>query len=179
VARPRIWQPFEKVKWASTHQFTDAGDIRDQHRNVIPVGTAPNYDISLRLYDTARKITLPRRDILALEFFGPPPSCRCVICDKILPTNVLHLNKNPRDFARDNLKYGNTVTGRIHEIACINWAMRHNHVPPRAKTQRKRYARLWRHVRDDDDWGSAEEEMIPLLGINPKGKEKEGLTNER
>jgi hypothetical protein len=134
VARPRIWQPFETVKWASTYQLTDAGDIRDKHRNVLPIGVAPSYDISLRLYDTARKTTFPRRDILALEYFGPPQPKRCVICDKRLPVEVLHLNGNPRDFSRENLKYGTDLGGRDHELDCIRWAMTSNEVPPRVRT---------------------------------------------
>lgn len=180
MARPRIWQPFETVKWASTHQFTEAGDIRDRHRNVLPIGAGPDYDVSLRLYDTARKITLPRRDILALEFFGEPPEYRCCICDKILPTDVLHLNKDQRDFRRDNLKYGSTFTGRAHEINCLTWAMVCNEVPPRRHTRlfsgipwqvnsmpRKSAAEAPHPDHDERDWGPTDE-SIPLLGINPQ-----------
>lgn len=164
MARPRIWQPFETVKWASHYEHTDAGDIRDKNRNVLPLGASPDYTVSLRLYDTARKRPFPRRDILALEYFGQPPPYRCVICAKLLPTEVLHLNGNPRDFRRDNLKYATDLQGRDHEIHCIEWAMTCNEAPPRVKTQRKRYAALVRQVADDHDWGPASE-SIPLLGV--------------
>jgi hypothetical protein len=119
------------VKWASSYQYTDAGEMRDQHRNVLPIGTAPAYDVELRLYDTARKTTFPRRDILAFEFFGRPEPYMCVIGGKCLPTEVLHLNRDPRDFSRDNLKYATGLGGRVHELDCIRWAMISNEVPAR------------------------------------------------
>jgi hypothetical protein len=132
VARPRIWQPFDNVTWASQHEFTDSGDIRDRHRNLIPIGDG---DVSLRLYDTARKMTLPRREVLALEYFGAPTPYQCCICGKLLHTDVLHLDGDTRNFARSNLKYGSTARGREHELDCLRWAMIHNHVPPRIQTQ--------------------------------------------
>ena len=143
MARPRIWQPFETVKWAIHYEFTDAGDIRDRHRNVVSGHS--DGDISLRLYDTARKKTFPRREILALEYFGPPPRYRCVICDKPLHCGVVHLNGNKCDFSRDNLKYEYLAssTGREHEVDCIHWAMTSNEVPPRARTV----------IRDDSVYG--------------------------
>lgn len=152
----------------------------------MPIGASPTYDISLRLYDTARKRTFPRRDILALEFFGPPPPYRCAICDKLLQTDVLHLNKNPRDFSRGNLKYGGDFLARTHVIDCVNWAMRHNEVPPRVKTTRgfngvvrrsnsmpkRGWAKAARR-KLEDNWGPTWEE-IPLLGVNerPRGTTK-------
>ena len=111
--------------------------MRDQHRNVLPIGTAPTYDVELRLYDTARKRTFPRREILALEFFGVPEPYRCIVCDKALPYTVVHLNKDLRDFSRDNLKY--TIGfGREHELDCLQWAMTSNYVPRRKFTISRR-----------------------------------------
>jgi hypothetical protein len=166
VARPRVWQPFDTVKWASGHEFTDAGDIRDKHRNVLPIGAAPDYNVSLRLYDTARKF--PRRDILAMEFHGIPERPNCVICDKKLKCSVVHLDGDPQNFARDNLKWVTSIESHEHEQQHLRWAMVSNDVPPRCKTRRKRHERLRRHVQDSDDWGDPTEE-IPRLGVN-KGK---------
>jgi hypothetical protein len=187
VARPRIWQPFEKVKWASSHEFTDAGDIRDRHRNVLPVGDG---DVSLRLYDTARKVTFPRREILALEYFGEPPEYRCCICDKRLSYAVVHLNGNRGDFSRDNLKRLPAFEARWHKFKCIRWAMESNLVPPREQTKGSddhplrrvgvnsmpKKSRSEAPSADDDDddreYRFTPFEFIPLLGINPERKTK-------
>ncbi|OBI53460.1 hypothetical protein A5707_11345 [Mycobacterium kyorinense] len=140
-----------------------------------------DYAVTLRLYGTGRKITSPRRDILALEYFGLPPRYHCIICDKALQYGVVHLNGNARDFSRDNLKYLPSLGAREHELAHTRWAMVHNEVPPYGRTKRKRSLRdpfllgldlewgpgLRRHIGDSDDWGSTIED-IPPLGINDR-----------
>lgn len=173
MARPRIWQPFETVKWASGHEFTDSGEIRDKHRNILPLGYAPDYEVSLRLYDTARKF--PRRDILALEFHGIPDRPQCVICGKKLKCSAVHLDGDPTNFARDNLKWVASLESHDHEQRHIRWAMVSNEVPPRIRTMRKRDAHLRRRVDEEADWGDPAE-VIPFLGANLA---KEEISNER
>jgi hypothetical protein len=174
------------VKWASEYEFTDAGHIRDKHRNVLPIGAAPDYAVSLRMYDTARTKTFPQRDVLAMEYFGAPYPYRCVICDKPLNHTVVHLNGNPQDFSRDNLKRLLAFESSWHKFKCIRWAMESNLVPPRIHTHgsddhplrrvgvNSMPKRGWAevaHLRfEDRDWGPTDED-IPLLGINPEKAE--------
>lgn len=180
AGRPRIWQPFETVKWASGYEFTDDGRMRDRHGNVLDVGAAPDYTVRMRMYD--RTVAFPRRDILALEFLGPPCPYRCVICDQRLKPTVVHLDQNPGNFARENLKWGPDIEARSHELNCIRWAMEWNHVPPRARTV-KRDGVIFHGVssmpkksrvaaeRRKDLRDVSPEENIPLLGVNEKPKD--------
>lgn len=176
AGRPQIWTPFARISWARDYQYTNDGRIRDKHRNLL---IDRDYNVTLRLYGSGRNITFLRRDILALEYFGFPPRYHCVICDKVLRDEVVHLNGNLRDFSRDNLKYLPSFEAREHEIAHIRWAMTSNEVPPYGRTKRKCSLidpfllgldlewgpGLRRQVGDDHDYGPTWEE-IPLPGAN-------------
>lgn len=178
AGRPQIWTPFARISWARDYQYTDDGRIRDKHRNLL---IDRDYNVTLRLYGTDRKITFPRRDVLALEYLGPPPRYHCIICDRVLRHGVVHLNGNWRDFSRDNLKYLPSFKAREHEMAHIRWAMTSNEVPPYGRTKRKCSLidpfllgldlewgpTLRRHIEDDDNWGSTWEE-VPFLGDNDR-----------
>ncbi|GAA4297639.1 hypothetical protein [Mycobacterium paraffinicum] len=161
AGRPRIWQPFATIKWAPGYEFTDNGDVRDRHRNVLAIGMGPQYPITLRLYDTNRKVRTPRRDVLALEYCGLPDRHHCVICDERrdgkviaagLPYSVVHLNGDRTDFSRGNLKYApRFASARRHELAHIQWAMTHNDVPPRRWTLSTRMLAIEAENQEQDE----------------------------
>lgn len=135
AGRPQIWTPFARISWARDYQYTDDGRIRDKDRNVLP-DRGPDCHVTLRVYGSERQVRFPKRDILAMEFFGEPPHHDCVICGEGPPYRVLHLNGDRRDWSRGNLKYvPDDKEARWHELQCCEMIMqRRPHDPRRRPT---------------------------------------------
>lgn len=171
---PRKWYPFTTVSWASGYEYTNDGRIRDKHRNRI----TDRWD-GAQIIIALNGKKFPKRDILAMEFHGLPQCHVCCICGKGPRFQAIHLNRDRRDFSRDNLKWiAVDAEARYHERRCIEWAMCHNTVPPRGRTVSRTLAThdpdapddrrvLTRRVNENDNWGPTREE-IPLLGINER-----------
>lgn len=171
---PRKWFPFKTI--FGDFEWNDEGGIRDRHRHVLA--------------DTHWLFSqYSRAEILAREWLGKPPRHDCPWCGtrpkgrdgKYVgqisgggpPYAVIHLNGNPLDCSRDNLKYSPVLSWAVvfHERMHVANAIR-NDVPPRVNRQaltpgaRHKRRALRRHVGDGDNWGPTSED-IPLLGINP------------
>ena len=137
AGRPQLWKPFCRVSWLREYQYTDDGRIRDRSRNVVNAH-GPDFEVTLRIAETSRRVTFPKREILALEYFGLPDFDECVVCSRRLHYGVYFLNGNSRDCSRDNMKLIPSIEARRHELACVRWVMRNDEIPPYAKTVSKR-----------------------------------------
>lgn len=136
AGRPQIWTPFARISWARDYQYTDDGRIRDKHRNVLG-DYGPDSRVILRMYGSSRRKILPKRDILAMEYFGPPAagdSHCCVICGQEY-SEVIHLNDDRRDFSRSNLKRVPAYhhEAREHELRCCETIMQLRPHDPRRR----------------------------------------------
>lgn len=172
AGRPQIWQRFARILWAREYEYTDDGRMRDRSRNVLREhGT--EREVILRVCNFPLKVRLPKRDILALEYFGYPQWTECIVCSKRFNDRVVHLSGDYEDCSRDNLKYTASRALRRHEFKCLEWAMKDNEVPPYKWTVSKRVLRQRRErlVGDDWDWGSTSE-VIPILGDNEGARER-------
>jgi hypothetical protein len=122
VGRPRIWKQFRRLTWAADYEYADDGRVRDQSRNVL-TEHGPDFLVTLRVNGGAK--SFPKREILALEWYDYPPWSSCVICGRGPHFEVVHLDGNPRNCARDNIKWApNEMEARRHEYQCCDRIMR-------------------------------------------------------
>jgi hypothetical protein len=160
LARPRIWQPFVRIDWASGYEYADDGRIRDRHRNVL---SERDRRVTLTIHGTARQQSVSKVDLLALEWFGVPGCLNCVVCSRPTYHRAVHADGDPLNWARSNVVYeADFVAALRHERKCLIWAMESNYVPARRARSNRGPTR---HVGDGDSWGSTRE-YIPPLGVN-------------
>lgn len=132
---PQIWTPFARIAWARDYQYTDDGRIRDKHRNVLG-DRGPESHVTLRVYGTDRQLRFPKRDILAIEYFGLPEvgDCYCCVVCGGAYSEVIHLNDDRRDFSRSNLKrIPDYREAREHELRCCETIMQLRPHDPRSR----------------------------------------------
>ncbi|MGV0795641.1 hypothetical protein ABQF26_01650 [Mycolicibacterium elephantis] len=151
AGRTRAWHEFKHCGFlrGSDYQWNDEGRIAKNRRPIAIRGDiSTGYYVELRVHgQTFRKSP---RDILALEWFGPPPpshraayvsgqprtsNCRpwrcavcgdgphCINCGKSLPYTEAHRDGDPLNFARSNLKRMVDAEARWHEVVCVESAV--------------------------------------------------------